>query len=485
MSDHPHAIAEASVIVLATPDSHCRWTGRCRHYREGELLAPPTHMAICDGGGLFYLYGCANDWTPVSETLHRTLAEAKAQAEYECEGVTNLWQSVAGDQTFATPPHSAMKTREKCFNGALQWRGNPYGTSGYAKLSRELATRLSQHVNIRLLGVEGRSMSINDETKRLLDKLRDAPVTDNAPLIRAFPPRLEHSQGRRICFTMMETQTVHPDFIRRLNHYYDECWTPTHWNRKTFLESGLRIPVNVVPLGVDPEVFVPGPPLPLPEAELLTTSRAGTLERPQGFLFITACQPSFRKGVDVLLEAFEKAFADHPEIALVIATTVHPYDSIAHELATRTRRSRIYGLRGTFSEPGLASLFRGCQAYVTTSLGEGWNLPLCEAAACGLPAIAGRHSAHAELFPDDAAFLLTPDGYLPVAHSEDLSPWFAGQPFATFGRAALERLVALLRHVAFHYSDAQVRGAKASHTMRTQYTWDAAASHVLDKLRAE
>jgi len=238
----------------------------------------------------------------------------------------------------------------------------------------------------------------------------------------------------------------------------------------------------VVPLGVDPDVFNPGLSVPLPEAELLTTTRAGVKESPQGFIYITAYQPTFRKGIPVLLEAFEAAFENDPEAALVLATTFHPLSQLENDLSDNSMNARVYSLKGRFSESGLADIFRSSNAYVSSSLGEGWNLPLCEAAACGLPVIAPQHSAHAELLSHDIAYLYPPDGYSPVKGSERISPWFEGQTFARYGNAAIEHLTTLLKTVKSNYSVARGKGAAASRYFRSNLTWDMSVRQVLARL---
>jgi hypothetical protein len=52
-------------------------------------------LAICQYAGepYYYLFGCDADWQSVTDTWHETLAEAKAQAEFEYEGVTATWRS--------------------------------------------------------------------------------------------------------------------------------------------------------------------------------------------------------------------------------------------------------------------------------------------------------------------------------------------------------------------------------------------------------
>jgi len=58
-----------------------------------ELMGSMSGLAICreDDREEFYLFGCDADWNSVTDTWHQSLDEAKAQAEWEYEGVSQTW----------------------------------------------------------------------------------------------------------------------------------------------------------------------------------------------------------------------------------------------------------------------------------------------------------------------------------------------------------------------------------------------------------
>jgi len=118
---------------------------------------------------------------------------------------------------------------------------------------------------------------------------------------------------------------------------------------------------------------------------------------------ITAYQPTFRR-VFLSSRSFEAAFENDPEAALVLATTFHPLSQLENDLSDNSNECACLFMKGRFSRADCRHI-PSSNAYVSSSLGEGWNLPLCEAAACGLPVIAPQHSAHAELLSHDIAYL--------------------------------------------------------------------------------
>jgi hypothetical protein len=54
-------------------------------------------LAICQPGTAdeFYLFGCDSEWNVITDTWHKSLSEAKEQAEYEYEGVSETWKCLS------------------------------------------------------------------------------------------------------------------------------------------------------------------------------------------------------------------------------------------------------------------------------------------------------------------------------------------------------------------------------------------------------
>ena len=94
MACAPGEIDGAAVVLFTTIDERHRPTGACRHFVAGELAGPAAGLAICryENDDSFYLFGCDAGWRVVTDTLHATIEEAKAQAEFEYEGVTATWR---------------------------------------------------------------------------------------------------------------------------------------------------------------------------------------------------------------------------------------------------------------------------------------------------------------------------------------------------------------------------------------------------------
>jgi len=96
MSECPRTIGGAKVIAYTYIDGRHRHTGKTKQIVDGVLLSPESALVICqyEGETSFYLFGCDAQWNSLSDTWHETLEAAKAQAEFEYEGVATTWVQI-------------------------------------------------------------------------------------------------------------------------------------------------------------------------------------------------------------------------------------------------------------------------------------------------------------------------------------------------------------------------------------------------------
>ena len=373
------------------------------------------------------------------------------------------------------------KTRPRIAPGEVLWYGVTNSLTGYGKANREILLRLKNSRKTRFFRhPHDMACYFDPAMQAIFQALEKVPISAGAPFVRLLTPSAEMERRYRICYSMMETRRIHPDFISRLNTFYDEFWVPTAWYRNVFVECGLKIRCEVMPLGVNPLVFLPRRSDAIPPCRLLSTGRAGAEESPGGFLFLSIYQPIFRKGTDVLLAAFEQAFAGDPDAALILGSTCHPPGDIP-QLA-RGKRSRIYMLSGEFTEQGLSRLYNSIHAYVCASRGEGWNLPALEAGACEKPLILPWNTSHIDIVNDSLAYVFHPDGEIAYPGAANHCPWYENQKFSHFGPKAISKLAELMQAVKRDYGSALSTARRFRQKILSEYTWDHAVSRIVKRL---
>ena len=160
------------------------------------------------------------------------------------------------------------------------------------------------------------------------------------------------------------------------------------------------IRIEVIPLGVDPEVFRP-PALPRVPGRLVAMASADTP----------------MKGIDVLLEAFAKLRTER-DLELVLVAKPIPggvTETLVQRLAIADSVRCVSGI----SDSELAELIGSAEIACVPSLYEGFSLPAVEAMACGTPLVVTRGGAIPEVVGEDglSADLVTPGEVGELAHA--------------------------------------------------------------------
>lgn len=145
--------------------------------------------------------------------------------------------------------------------------------------------------------------------------------------------------------------------------------------REDIEAMGIGVPVEVVPNGAFVEDMA---------------NLAGRLEPPSSsasyVLFLGRIHA--KKGLDILLPAFERIAGDHPGLALVVAGSVDPAYAAEFErlLARNTARERIR-LVGNVSGEEKARWLAGASLFALTSYSEGLPVAVLEALSAGVPVV--------------------------------------------------------------------------------------------------
>jgi glycosyltransferase involved in cell wall biosynthesis len=168
--------------------------------------------------------------------------------------------------------------------------------------------------------------------------------------------------------------------------------TASQWSKQGFINSGADPQrVVVIPLGYDPQVYYP-----------LSDHQRLSLRQKKGwtdyFVFLNiGVMWNERQGIDRLLKAFAILTEIYPHIRLVLKgrDAIFPskasIQSASKTILTDAEYERIKPKIGyignSLSAQEMAELYQAADCYVSPYSAEGFNLPVLEAIACGLPVI--------------------------------------------------------------------------------------------------
>lgn len=179
---------------------------------------------------------------------------------------------------------------------------------------------------------------------------------------------------------------------------------------------GLPTPIEVVPNGVFLEEIFP-----LPSKGAFRKTKANLGQSPY-VLFMARLH--FKKGLDFLLDAFEKVAEQHQEVRLVIAG---PDDGAERWIRERRNASpyadRILLVGALYGEEKFAALVDSA-VFCLPSRQEGFSVAALEALVCGVPIVISKASNFPEVGPAGAGLVVNLDsveiaeGLLKVLASE-------------------------------------------------------------------
>lgn len=197
-----------------------------------------------------------------------------------------------------------------------------------------------------------------------------------------WPPKKERPLGAKwVIMQPWELTQLRKDFIETFNEA-DQIWTPSNYSRQCMINSGLDFnKVQIVPNGIDPKLFTP-----IGEKYKLDTYKK--------LKFLYCGGTIYRKGIDILLKAYLKAFTRNDEVCLVVKDMGgdsfyrgQSAEQMIEEIKRNPSAPEIIYIKEYLTEEEMASLYRACNVFVSPYRGEGFSLPTLEAMACGLPVI--------------------------------------------------------------------------------------------------
>ncbi len=202
----------------------------------------------------------------------------------------------------------------------------------------------------------------------------------------------------------VETDFANPVWVQLHANKMDRVIVPSHFSKRSLEKKAIAsTAIDVVPESYFEEL------LETPNNDILEDK----IETDFNFLTVgvlTGGSPETdRKNLFYLIKWFVEEFKNEKSVGLVVKTnrgrdttidrvgTKQLLGSILKELQ-HTGKPKIYFMHGDMSRAEMCSVYKSkkIKSYITTTRGEGFGLPILEAATAGLPVIGTNWSAHTE-----------------------------------------------------------------------------------------
>ena len=395
------------------------------------------------------------------ESLERQLASSIAPVRAEGD--------LTGDHKRS---HESRRTVGVVFEGAF------FEYSSLARVNREIANALlsSDEFDVRLepSALTAHPPRLLPDGATLTAAIHRRVHQTGLTIRHQWPPNFRRPPtGKLAVILPWEYGGVPRIWIEQIQQNVDELWVPSNFVREVFVRNGVDAErVAVIPNGYDPQIF----------------NSKGLSFRPQGsrdFIFLFVGGAIYRKGVDLLLDAYKIAFsAESVTLVLLVSSSFGAYqhNSMIAKIkaaVSDTNYPHILPIFETVDDPLLANLYRGADAFVLPYRGEGFGMPLLEAMACAKPVITTAEGPARDFCKPSNSYLIPAQSETVSDEPPPLGP-MAGS--FTWFEPNFTKLSGTLRHVYQNCGEAIAKGQAAAKSVR-HLTWQNVTKQYAARIR--
>lgn len=265
------------------------------------------------------------------------------------------------------------------------------------------------------------------------------PLAPSIRLYHQFSLDQHVGKGKRIGWPIFELDTFNEIELHHLNAQ-DELIVCSKWAKHVLGKNGIKLPIHVVPLGVDASIFHPN-------------YHKSYLKRKfdNSTVFINVGKIELRKH-DILLECFEKAFDNGENVELHMVwknrllehMNMEEMKSWENMYLSSKLGDRITLYDWLPSENNVAALLANADCGVFPSHSEGFNFGLLQSMAVGIQTICTNYSAHTEYANSENSLLIDID----ETETAYDGIWFHGQGnWAKFEDKQKDQLIEYMRNI--------------------------------------
>lgn len=237
----------------------------------------------------------------------------------------------------------------------------------------------------------------NSNIKKLWEKSKKA-IEAEITFRNIYPPKVS---GMKSQFNILnsygwEESSFPKEYVKNFNQNLSGIIAVSNYVKDVLVNNGVNIPIKVISNPVNHVLDFEAK-----EYKLKT-------DKSFKFLHISSCFP--RKGVDVLLESYSKAFTKDDDVVLIIKTFPNPHNDVEEQIENIKKQNpnmpQIELINKDLEQEYINYLYQNCDVLVAPSRGEGFGLPNAEAMLFDLPVITTNYSGQTDFCTAETSWLI-------------------------------------------------------------------------------
>ena len=364
----------------------------------------------------------------------------------------------------------------------IKYTGPIFDGSGYAQAARGniLALhKLGVPLTLNPISFEKARPNLGEDGE-VLESLVANEIDYNYTLTHTTPEFWhKHVEPGKINvgYTIWETSLLHPEWKNYINKTVDKVLVGCTWNVDVFKESGVTVPVGVVPHGINAEEF----------DDINPYEITGISD--DAYIFYSIFQWTERKHPIALIKAYWYAFQNDENVALVLKVYRNDYSEqekfAIRETVTRLKKvtpmfthPKIYLILNMLSHKEMLGLHARGDCYVSLDRGEGFGLSPFAAGAAGNPIIVTGFGGATEYAKDHNSYLV--DYNLTPVSGMPWSPWYRGNQL--WAEPDVVHGANLMRTVYDYPGEAKQKGLILQKEIKENFSWEAIGNKIIKEL---
>ncbi len=300
----------------------------------------------------------------------------------------------------------------------------------------------------------------------------DADIDLTYTLPRNFKQRFNRNSKLKLAIYNYESSIL-PSVWKDSINYIDYALPSSNFSKEVFVNSGWpEEKCIVIPHGVNLQDFK-------------DKSKVSNFKTKKKFKFLNVSIPHYRKNIDILVDAYYRAFTDADDVCLLLKVKLEKpkykfeCDVVQQILKAQKKHKgrplpQVEVVQHKYDS--MIPLYNSCDCLVSASSAEGFGLPLLEGLAAGMLVVAPRCTGQLDFLNDSNSLLVDVKEIDATAKYQYWRPSKGAKTYLP----EVESLSENMKMVYNDYKNLKKKFKQESRKTVEKFTWENAAKQILD-----